>query len=652
MLTQRRARSAAKARSQDPMVGKVIDKRYRIVRKIASGGMATVYEAVDQRLQRTVALKVMHPGLGDPREYAARFEREARAAAKLAHANVVGVFDFGNDRGTVYLAMELVPGKTTLRDLVTAEAPMPPQRALSLLEPIVIALASAHKAGIVHRDMKPENVLIAPSGAVKVADFGLARAISSTTQHTRTGMLIGTVSYVAPELVEHGICDARADVYATGVIAFELLTGRKPHEGSNPIQVAYSHVNTDIAAPSTVVATLPAIVDDLVLAMTARDPRFRPADAIDLLDQLRRVQRALAAGGDAAAAPAAAAIGSVARSSSVVPEAIDPLADTTSRPAVRPTTAISLDTAKRASHPIAVTAKRRRRWRGPVSLLLALTLTGGLGAGAWWFGYGRYDTVPGVLNLQASAASQRLQDAGFEVAVEREFTPSDADKGLVIASDPGPGDQLLPGDTVTLTVSRGVEDYELRSMAGWVLDRAQDYLTSIKMTQSDVTEVWSETVETGQVVRQDPSAGVRLRPGAVVNLWVSKGRQPINFADFTGRSADQAEDVLDGKGLEVVRTEEFSETVPDGTVISMSPTSGPLYRGDSVSLLVSKGPELFEVPSVRGESLESAEEKLTEAGFAVVVEQHSLYVGWNRVISEDNAGQMLPKGSTVTIHIV
>lgn len=670
MLTRKQVRSAGKSRPTDPLVGKVVHKRYRIERRIASGGMATVYEAVDQRLQRTVALKVMHPGLGDPKEYAARFEREARAAARLAAPNVVGVHDFGNDRGTVYLAMELVPGKTTLRDVINAEAPMSPTRALGLLEPVVVALAAAHKAGIMHRDMKPENVLIAPNGAVKVADFGLARAISSTTQHTRTGVLIGTVSYVAPELVEHGISDARADVYAVGVIAFELLTGRKPHEGSNPIQVAYKHVNSDIPAPSSVVGTVPAIVDDLVAAMTARDPRFRPADASDLLVQLRRVQRALATGGEAAAAPAGPtprpAPAPTPAPTPVIPAppAPDPMTDTASRTAVvaplparpvapaRPTSAIPVDTAKRVSHPIQVAPRRRRRWRGPLVLLMALLLAAGIGSGAWWFGYGRYTAVPGVLNLKETAATTKLTDAGFDVEVTRAFTNSDSDKGLVVDADPAGGERVVPGSTITLTVSKGIEDYELKDTAGWDLDRAQDYLASIKMVSGQVHEVWSETVGEGLVIRTDPAAGQTLRPGHTVQVWVSKGRKPINFGDWASKSADRAEEVLTGKGLDVVRTEDFSDTVPAGMVISQSPTAGPLFRGDSVSLLVSKGPELFEVPSVQGDSLEQAEETLEGAGFDVDVEKHSLYVGWDRVISEDNAGQMLPKGATVTIYIV
>jgi len=274
------------------MNGRLLDGRYRIRSRIARGGMASVYEATDIRLDRTVAVKVMHPGLGDDDEFAARFVREARAAARLSHPNVVSVYDQGDEDGTVYLAMECVHGHT-LRDLIRKESPMSPARAIALVEPVLSALASAHRAGLIHRDIKPENVLIATdpdsgSSRVKVADFGLAKAVSADTQHTATGgVIIGTVSYLAPELVVDGTSDARADVYAAGVVLYELLTGRKPHEGDSPIQVAYKHVHEDIPAPSlSTPAPLPAYVDALVALVSARNRAQRPAAAGVLLHRM------------------------------------------------------------------------------------------------------------------------------------------------------------------------------------------------------------------------------------------------------------------------------------------------------------------------------------------------------------------------------
>ncbi len=278
----------------DPMIGRVLDGRYRVGPRIARGGMATVYEATDLRLDRVCALKVMHAGARRRRRLRGRGS-SARPAPPPGsrHPNVVGVFDQGDDDGTLFLAMEYIPGHT-LRDLIRKEAPMSPAKALALLDPVLSALGAAHQAGMIHRDVKPENVLLADDGRVKVADFGLARAISAETQHTATGgVLIGTVSYLSPELVVDGRADARSDVYAAGVLLYEMLTGRKPHEGESPIQVAYKHVHEDVPAPSALVPGLPAYVDALVARATARDRELRPADARVLLHQVRRVRAAL-----------------------------------------------------------------------------------------------------------------------------------------------------------------------------------------------------------------------------------------------------------------------------------------------------------------------------------------------------------------------
>ena len=278
----------------DPLVGRLLDGRYRVEAKIARGGMATVYVATDLRLDRRIALKVMPHALADDNEFAQRFVREARAAARLTHPNVVAVYDQGEDDGMLFLAMEYVDGQHTLRDVIRDEAPLAPTRALAILEEILRALSAAHESGIIHRDIKPENVLISPRGQVKVADFGLARAISSTTNATATGgVLMGTVSYLPPELVLDGSADARSDVYSIGILLFELLTGVKPHIADSPIQVAYKHVHEDVPAPSGLVPGIPPYLDAFVARATARQRDLRPADAHVMLQQLRRVRHAI-----------------------------------------------------------------------------------------------------------------------------------------------------------------------------------------------------------------------------------------------------------------------------------------------------------------------------------------------------------------------
>src|SRR4051794_25892383 len=369
--------------------------------------MATVYEANDLRLDRTVAVKVMHPGLGDDDEFAARFVAEARSAARLSHPNVVSVFDQGNDDGTVFLAMELIPGHT-LRDTIGKEAPLSTARALALLEPMVSALAAAHRAGLVHRDVKPENVLISDDGRVKVADFGLAKAVSATTQHTATGVLIGTVSYVAPELVVEGRSDARADVYAVGVILYELLTGKKPHEGETPIQVAYKHVHEDVPPPSRLSPGVPDYVDALVARATARDREQRPADAGVLLHHLRRVKQAIAAGvrsdrelvedlmprktlDTAEVLIRQGPGGSTSESwdDSDLEALLGPRREVTStieRPQ-EPTTVTARPRPVPPGPPARPAKRPRRRRRGPILLIVALLIAAAVGSGAWYFGY-------------------------------------------------------------------------------------------------------------------------------------------------------------------------------------------------------------------------------------------------------------------------
>ena len=260
----------------DPLVGQLLDGRYHVGPRLARGGMATVYEAHDNRLDRTIALKVMHPSLADDEEFVSRFIREAHSAARLSHPNVVAVYDQGADQGHVFLAMELVRGRT-LRDLIRESGHLSPRQALEVLEPMLAALGAAHQAGLIHRDVKPENVLLSDDDRVKVADFGLARAVTGATSHTTaSGVLMGTVAYLSPEQVTRGVADPRSDVYAAGILLYEMLTGSKPYDGETAIQVAYRHVHDDVPPPSALVPGLPAELDQLVARATSRDPDGRP----------------------------------------------------------------------------------------------------------------------------------------------------------------------------------------------------------------------------------------------------------------------------------------------------------------------------------------------------------------------------------------
>jgi len=661
------------------LIGRMLDGRYRISGRIARGGMATVYEAIDQRLDRVVAVKVMHPGLGDDDEFSARFVSEARSAARLSHPNVVAVYDQGNDDGTVFLAMELVQGHT-LRDTIGKEAPMSPARALALLEPVVSALAAAHRADLVHRDVKPENVLIADDGRVKVADFGLAKAVSGQTKHTATGVLIGTVSYIAPELVVEGRSDARADVYAVGVILFELLTGAKPHQGETPIQVAYKHVHEDVPAPSSKVDGIPDYVDALVARATARDREQRPADAGVLLQHLRRVTQALNAGVREDEDLVADLMPRAPQAEAAVDAPLHVPTDTAEvlkrprdvlPPVVRePTSTLdTLDRSDLSAQPVRLAptpppergprpprerpGRPRRSKRGPILLVLALLLAAAVGAGAWWFGYARYTTTPGVIGLTQEEATTKLEKAGLEVVVGESEYSNTVQKGRVISSDPGPGDRVLDGDKVAIVLSKGKEVYDLPKLAGLTVDQAQDKLFDTKLAFGKVIEQFSETVKDGIVIASDPKAGTTLRPGAIVDLIVSKGRRPIQVGDWVGKDAERAQTVLERRGLNVDTTSQYDDDVADGLVISQDPSGGTLYKGDTVELLVSLGPELVEVPNVRAAGVDSATQTLTDLGFVVSTQEAPGYLGLGFVFSQDpDPGTELPKGSTVTLYLI
>jgi serine/threonine-protein kinase len=659
----------------DHLTGRVLDNRYLIGSRVARGGMATVYEATDLRLDRTVAVKVMHPGLGDDDEFAARFVAEARAAAKLSHPNVVAVFDQGNDDGTVFLAMELIPGHT-LRDTIGKEAPLSAARTLALMEPVVSALASAHRAGLIHRDVKPENVLIADDGRIKVADFGLAKAMSATTQHTATGVLIGTVSYVAPELVVEGRSDARADVYAVGVILYELLTGKKPHEGETPIQVAYKHVHEDVPPPSRRVPGIPDYVDALVARATARDREQRPADAGVLLHHLRRVNQALTSGVRSdpelvddllprrASDTAEVLRRPVPARGDTTPEPWDhaemaallappPEATTTmDRPRV-PTTVTDRPRPVPPPAPPSRPTKRPRRRRGPILLVLALLVAAAVGTGAWYFGWARYTTTPAVLQLTPEQAQQRLEDAGLDVRTGEPTYSNTVEKGLVVSTDPTAGKRVLKGTDVTITVSLGRAVAQLPKLTGITEDEAQDRIISAHMVFGKTTKKFSETVPEGIVVASDPKGGTTQRFDTVVDLVVSKGRRPIPVGSWAGKSADDAERALRKRGLDVDVSHQYSDTVAEGLVVSQDPKEGTLFKGDTVTLLVSLGPQLVEVPNVVASGVDDATATLQEAGFVVAVLQAPGYIGLGYVFSMDpEAGTELPKGSTVTIYLV
>jgi eukaryotic-like serine/threonine-protein kinase len=623
---------------QDPLVGRLLDGRYRVDARIAVGGMATVYRAGDTPLDRVLALKVMHPSLATDAAFVERFIREAKSVARLAHPNVVGVFDQGAEGAYVYLAMEYVAG-CTLRDVLRERGALSPRAALDILEPVLAALGAAHRAGFVHRDMKPENVLIGDDGRVKVADFGLVRAVGSAT--ATTGSVLGTVSYLAPEQIEHGTADTRADVYACGVVLYEMLTGGKPHTGDTPAQVLYQHLNTDVPAPSATVPGLAPELDGLVAAATARDPEVRPHDAVALLALLREARAALGDEQLDAAPP-------LARS-----EARDTAEDRTSVIA-RPVPAESdVQHTNRLPAPEAPPATARRRPpRGPLLLVVAVLLALGLGAGVWYINSGQFTRVPAVLGQSEAAATKRLTDAGLDVGTTKRAFSDVYERGTVMAADPAPGERVRGNGTVTLTISRGPEIVKVPNLKGKPLAEAKRLLKEEGLAPGVITGEFSDSVAQGSVIGSDPEPGTERAPDSAVALVVSKG-SPIDVPDVSGETVADATAALQEEGLTVrVAPERINSPEDAGTVAAQSLAGGSrAAEGDVITLTVSKGPKLVEVPDVTGESTADARTALEDAGFEVEVKKSFPYLG-DTVASQSVAGGGTPpEGSTITITI-
>ncbi|TXS03010.1 Stk1 family PASTA domain-containing Ser/Thr kinase [Streptomyces sp. col6] len=639
---------------QDPLVGQLLDGRYRVDARIAVGGMATVYRAMDTRLDRVLALKVMHPALATDASFVERFIREAKSVAHLAHPNVVGVFDQGAQGQYVYLAMEYVAG-CTLRDVLSERGALAPRAALDILESVLAALGAAHRAGFVHRDMKPENVLIGDDGRVKVADFGLVRAVDAVTN--TTGTILGTVSYLAPEQIEHGTADTRADVYACGVVLYEMLTGDKPRDGESPAQVIYQHLHEDVPAPSAAVPGLAPELDALVASATARSLDVRPFDAVELLAETRRARAALTEAQLDSVPPRALALARDGAADG--PEGVTegPESRTTVIPRVLPR---DLGTAHHTNrlempppeHPLPPrrTGPRGGPRRGLIAAVLAVLLVLGIGGGVWYINSGQFTKVPSLLGQTEQAAKKRLSDAGLELkGVKRAFSDT-VDRGKVIGSDPKSGARIRGNGSVSLVVSRGPEIIEVPDVEGVRLADAKRQLKKAGLLPGMVTREFNEDIAAGEVVRTDPEAGTERHPDSAVAIVVSKG-SPVDVPDVTGLSVDDATDALADEGLK-------AEVVPGrvhspeekGDIARQSPAEGTeAAEGDTVKLTVSDGPRMVDVPDVVGMNADDAQAELEGAGFEVDVKHGFPYLS-DKISSQSvDGGDQAPEGSTITI---
>ena len=615
--------------------------------------MATVYVATDLRLERRIALKVMHAHLSDDSNFQSRFIQEARSAARLADPHVVNVFDQGQDGELAYLVMEYLPG-ITLRELMREQRRLTIPQTITIMDAVLSGLAAAHRGGIVHRDVKPENVLLAEDGRIKIGDFGLARA---TTANTATGaQLLGTIAYLAPELVTRGTADARSDIYALGIMLYEMLTGEQPYKGEQPMQIAFQHATESVPRPSVRNPAVPEPLDELVLWATERSPQERPDDAQAMLNRLREIEKQLGI-----APQVAAATSSPARSQ----------LDSGDVTKVLPGTAVIADPTGPVEQPVdnATLLRRRtsrRRARGAFLLALVLLLAMLAGGVGWWFGSG-----PGSLVAVPEVAGQTFADAQAElaehdlIAVEAHENAIDVEAGLAIRTDPTPGERLEKDAEVTVYISDGPASHALEPLNGKTEQEARDYLASLHVNAQDETLELYSSADAGLVINAyvTPRAGgdsyacgegCEVFEDDTVELYVSLGALP----DVVGMSADDAVDALEEKGITVSeQTEEYSDTVEAGIVLSMAERdpSGNWRPGDSTSLVVSKGPQLFEVPDVVGMTRDEASRTLQDAGFEVagiVFPWNIAQDGLTEVQTQDpEAGSMARSGTTVTISI-
>ncbi|MFF8590135.1 Stk1 family PASTA domain-containing Ser/Thr kinase [Streptomyces sp. NPDC015220] len=639
---------------QDPLVGQVLDGRYRVDARIAVGGMATVYRALDTRLDRVLALKVMHPTLAADASFVERFIREAKSVARLDHPNVVQVFDQGTDGSYVYLAMEYVAG-CTLRDVLRERGALQPRAALDILEPVLAALGAAHRAGFVHRDMKPENVLIGDDGRVKVADFGLVRAVDTVTN--TTGAVLGTVSYLAPEQIENGTADPRVDVYACGVVLYEMLTGGRPHQGDSPAQVLYQHLNEDVPAPSAAVPGLPRELDGLVATATARTPDIRPRDAVALLALAREARAALSTGQLDAVPPQARTErhDNAEDRTSVIPRALTvprrlPV-DGDEEAALHRTSRLQSPPVPPGRGPHRPGGRRPRR--GPLALLVAVLLVLGVAGGVWYINSGQFTKVPPLLAKTESQARDRLDEAGLKVKRVKHAYSDTVERGTVISTDPAAGARIRSHDSVTLTVSDGPETVRVPDLKGLALDKARSRLKKAGLEPGMVSRAFSEDVAKGSVISTGPGAGTERRAGSAIALVVSKGR-PVDVPDVTGEDLDQATSDLEDAGLKVkVSAERVNSEFDDGQVARQAPgAGGRVAEGDTVTLTLSKGPEMVEVPDVTGDSVDEAKKELRDAGFKADEDRGLLGLFGDTVKKQSvRGGDRAPRGSTITITI-
>ncbi|NMD57728.1 MULTISPECIES: Stk1 family PASTA domain-containing Ser/Thr kinase [Tsukamurella] len=622
---------------RDPLIGARIEGRYRIDAVIARGGMSTVYMGLDLRLDRPIAIKVMDPKYAADAQFVSRFEFEARAVAKLKDPGLVAVYDQGVDGDLAFLVMELVTGGT-LRELLGERGPMPPHAVAAVMGPVLTALGTAHRAGLVHRDVKPENVLISDGGEVKVADFGLVRAIAAASV-TSSSVILGTAAYLSPEQVESGNADARSDVYSSGILVYELLTGQVPFTGDTAISLAYQRLHNDVPRPGAAIAGVPPEFDEFVARATDRDPARRYTDGFAMAEALSTIAEDLdlppftVPAPQSSAEQRAAAAMYAQRGEPLIPAAAEPTGAlmpgqpvpgmppvapprTVAHPAVPPTPAQHPTRAETMHEPLPPetaaqpwTPPRKNRAKSWIIVALIAVVSLLLAFGGWWLASGQYTTVPNVTGMDRAAAEKTITDAGLDVELAGTYS-NDITEDTITGLDPSAGSRISRFGTVTIQYSRGRPTVP-QFRPGDSPENVERQLRDSGLVPKRGPAQFSRDIPQGGVIGLSPTPGTRVAVGATVTVVASAGNEPVDIPDVRGKSPDEATALLRSAGLTVKETkQQFDSGTEAGKVFGTDP-SGQVNKGGSVTLLVSNA---LTVPDVTGKTAAEAQQLLQRAG--------------------------------------
>lgn len=634
------------------LTGEIIDGRYQLLRQVATGGMASIYEGFDTRLDRKVAVKIMHPHLAQDEQFVERFIREAKAAAALSHPNIVAVQDQGwNQSGTpaVFIVMEMVEGHT-LREYLNEQGRLTYRNGIRFLLPVLSALAAAHKEGIVHRDIKPENILVSKEGRIKIADFGLAKGpLLGTTMTAESSVILGSVSYLSPEQVQRGVADSRSDVYAVGITAFEIFTGKKPFEGAEPIQVAYMHVNQRVPRISSIHSDIPADLDDLIYRATAGDADERPRDAAEFHSQLLAINARLNPKEN-----------QLSLELDIPIQPMRPEKKKSLRRRVKEQTSPvpkieaekSAPVAKETTSQIAKRKKASKRVRRNRKIAVGLAVA--LGISGWYtlIGPGSRVVVPSTVGATEAELTAALSPLGLtSLIVERRYS-EDIEADRVIESIPAGGGKLGPGGTVKIVLSKGPERYAVPMLQGLTPEAAVNLIQKSPLRVAPIIEVFDATVPKGYVISAKPAVGTKVKRNTTITLTVSKGIEQVALASYIGKSGEQALSELTEAGFKVTSTYAFNETRLAGEVVSQTPAGGgTANKGGAVSLVISKGTQYSYIPNVYSIEEAKAVRTLQDLGLKVTVKK----IGKKTVKKVTNivpkVGTKVKRGAAVTITV-